>query len=852
MGQGYLGIATANVDFGGNVDIGDPEIENVDMVVPDDIRQFIGTRGGSPRDIEFAQDASGNFGIAHLAKKFHQVCNVMSGAKMPENLPTMKAEWHATNNKPPWLDDWLSNSDQAFLAPGNDYPSDYVGPRWQNVYTTKQIPTLDDSNISVGNNQGSSTGSPSSSPAPSTRQKAKRSQNTRAPATSPSPSSATSPAAQSANDDVSENYSTGIHQYQATRGIWWGASVDTGAEVGAGLWLDIARSGIAAIANQPSFILVALNTQNSGNGPDFGISLWLEDNQKPKILDYASGIYEDMENAAIINPGTGFRIGLLPLCGRLIVNINGSEYVYTKRNKTVSKAEDNKAGADTFDFRPFAYQIKDIYVFGSNCQAILSLGAMTFSTGEIYIPLGEFENWTWPDDMMTRNQEDPKTIYGASSKDHTGAGDDVRDANFPNPKGKLELEYFSDHCIVRFEPDDIDIFGGSVKGGTPGLHRICSLVNADNRGKSFVSIQNGGAKSKKTLLKGVSRGVSRGASRTRTRARGSSSDVLGVQLNFQAPDYYHAQQSAEITLYNEGGRNDDLLDSSVGVSVGLGWGGNSGTLFTGVTVGGYRSETAGMETIVVNCQDYMFILDSAKMLNSPYYDGKDAFQAVAHIARMAGINPVDDTGSDGWALPCGYSFTKPAMKFNKGRSLKDCIIEIAKLAECLVYFDEQGQMHYGGIQGGIAFEGNMTSSATFNKNPGNKETSIIDEYRVGHKLEDAVNIMYIETVDRTSNGVCFFKKEAGSQNLFPFPKPIFIPQAALGSAEDAVAWGAMLSHRLFKAPKTTTVKTVSDTKIVPMSVISVEGQQYRVLSVQRSYSANDNSLITTLSGEWYG
>ena len=802
----YLGVAKADIGTGSIQLEKTPNVQSQDILISDSLPSFSGNGEGSPSNVEFAVDSSQNFMIAHPEKKYYQIANFIAGGGT-SFFPQAHLIWNATDAMPGWAKSFLATSSktQSFQQPSDGaYPTDYIGPRWRNVYTQKNAPNPDDSEIASG----------------------------ATPATTE----------MSTNNSVWERYSGGIHQYQTTPGLWWGAEVSTGVDVSGPLWIDIARTGERSVPGQPSFVLIQINNQRAGTGADFGLSIWLMTNAKPKIIDWQSKQIEDMQSAPSLSPGSGIRLGLLPCCGRLILNFNGADYVYAKKSTSSSggTGTDSSPSPDTFDFQPFSFQASDISVFGTNCQAVLSVNAMTFTKGVLHTPFpgyddgneGSSTGGAWPSSDLFKIAGNP-TTWGACATNVPGNGDPAQKEIFANPQGKIDIEFVPSknrdgkYAKVTLSPTNMNMAGSTIPNmGCPFFSRM-----------QFIDPKN------------IRSGVSRRGNRVGKTQRLGGNDVLAVNMTFQAPDSYHAIQTAEVTLYNEGGRNNSWLERSHPITIGLGWG-SAPLLFTGVTLGGYRSETAGMETIVVNCQDYMFVLDSARMINSPYYDGLDAYDAVFDLAARAGVAPIDDTGSSGYALPVGYSFTKPAMRFSKGRPIKDCILEIAKMAECCFWFDETGTMHYGGIQGGIAFNGGSSSGASFYKAPSGENT-IIDEYRVENKVSEAVNEIYVETVDRTSGGLYFSRKVAGG-SLFDYHKPAFISQPALGSQQACNEWITMLSQRLFKAPRGTTIKTFSSQKIVPLSIISVEGQNFRVTSIQRSYRSDDNSLTCTISGEWYG
>jgi hypothetical protein len=744
---------------------------------------------------------------------------------MPAVVPKLHVLWKATDQlywkvKQRYVS--KSRQDQEFRPPVNGaYPSDYVGPKWRNAYVGRQNPNMDDSKLD-----------------------------------SEEPAEDQAEEKLTQDESVYEKYSSSIHQYQIYPGIWWGAETSMANEIGTPIWLDIERSGDSPLKDGPSWILIELNKRSKEATPNFGISLWIMNNQKPKIIDYQSQTVEDIVSAPPLTPGSSIRLGILPACGRIIFNYNGQDFIYTKKTtKKASKDDDSlNVDPDTFDFRPFAYQIKDLAVFGSNCQAIISISAMTFTPCVFNTPLPGYldkdeKSGPWPADLHIQLGQNPKATYGICARNFNGAKVEYAEEAayeqlFKNPQGDINLNFVESKNKASGSQGGKY---GQIKMSATPMFFGNSQTPVENMGAPFLSRLRYIEPRTKTKISSRYKAIPRSG-------EDIDDDVISVTLNFQAADSYSVGQTAEVTLYNEGGRHDDLLKESKGIEISLGWN-NTNKLFTGVTLGGSRSEVAGMETINIHCEDYMFILDSARMITSPYYDGLDAFDCVFDIARRTGISPLDDTGEPRFALPCGYSFTKPAMRFNKGRSLKDCIIEIAKMAECVVYFDESGSMHYSPIQGGLAFDLDYSTVEEFSKKPDTDDPKkiILEELKIEEKVGQAVNAIFLETVDRTSGSLYFMQRLAkDTHDLFPFRKPVFIPQAALGSWQAANRWIAMLSERLFKAPTSVAFKTVSDKSIIPMSFIKVDGQDYRVTSLQRSYRADSNELTTNISAEWYG
>lgn len=791
-----LKIATANVSISGgtlpNVEP-QPEYKDLDIVVTDDPRQFNANSQGASDGIEITQDVSGNWAIAHCARRYTQRPNLVQGGSSTAPSVANAVTWTASDSLPPSFASLLENQSQGLTQPsGGGYPTSYTGPRWRNVYIGTQSQGVDDSNL-VG-----------------------------------TPSGTTGQATQQANN-VFYKYSTAAQQSQTSPGIWWGAEANVGYAKGEGCWVDIQRSGEKPTQGQASWVLVLINGAN-------GLAVFMTTNKRPKIVNMEKQTQEDMSTVGTLSAGSSVRLGILSLCGRIIFNFNGADYVYTLRADSSSgNSGSNSTGVepDQFDFQPIEdFEISDIAVYGTNCQAILSVADMTFTKGTLRTPaVGSIDNDSgqatggYEGDLFTIETGTGAITYGASSEDHAGGG------------GTLTVEWVDSSNRDNKVANIILTPGGDDKL-TPAVSRMFSVTGAGNVGSRG---GNGGTRS---------RGVSIRGNKSLNVTRGSG-DVLAVNMTFSAPDYYHSKQSAEVTIYNPGGAHDSWLDKSQGITIECGWG-SAKKLFTGVTLGGYRSETAGLETLVINCEDYMFILDSCMMINSPYYDGFYAYDAVANLAMRAGIMPVDDSQGQPYALPQGYSFARPLFRFSKGRTIKDCILDVVKQTECTIFFDADGIMHYADIQGGINYGAGASSSAGSIDAAPSGENMILDEFRTEVRLSSAINCVFVESVDRTSGNPIYITRYAQQNNLFGFLKPGFNPQSAFGSWQAANSWLDMITQRVFKAPRAVTVKTASDAAITPMTTITVGGKPYRVTSLQRSYRADENSLTTTVSGEWYG
>jgi len=84
---------------------------------------------------------------------------------------------------------------------------------------------------------------------------------------------------------------------------------------------------------------------------------------------------------------------------------------------------------------------------------------------------------------------------------------------------------------------------------------------------------------------------------------------------------------------------------------------------------------------------------------------------------------------------------------------------------------------------------------------------------------------------------------------------------ALGSVAACINQADMLAQRFFKAFQGITFKTITDATsdpsspgdvLLPLAFIKVDTEMYRLMSMNRTYSAEQNSFETTISGMWVG
>jgi hypothetical protein len=81
---------------------------------------------------------------------------------------------------------------------------------------------------------------------------------------------------------------------------------------------------------------------------------------------------------------------------------------------------------------------------------------------------------------------------------------------------------------------------------------------------------------------------------------------------------------------------------------------------------------------------------------------------------------------------------------------------------------------------------------------------------------------------------------------------MFMQLPALGSFAAVNKFMQDLKKRVYQPITGITIKTANDIYIPPMSFISVDGEKYRVMSLNRTIKIDDNSIVSTITGEWMG
>jgi hypothetical protein len=540
----------------------------------------------------------------------------------------------------------------------------------------------------------------------------------------------------------------------------------------------------------------------------------------------------------------------MTIAGRLVVSVNKVNLVYTRVYKG--------SGDNNGKFREAKIIPGPIRIYGTNIQAAINVCPMTFAQQAlIAVPLPSFIN----EGESSPTQD---IVYKGVRFDGTLSG---RVCEVPSETSGHEQVYGVDCRKFTQYP------GGDSAPEGLGFHKQ-GLINFFEGGSITASAIPDSSYYFIQMLPDSSNGIPYAGTPYYFRLKGGyersgiiqagtipSFDVISISQNDEGSDYTHMKRSATVTLYNKGGTYDYLRDFQYGIEIYMGWSSMDGLqkTFTGVIVSVNTTEEPGKETITLSCEDYMYILKNTPIINSPYYDGMLKFYAVKDLAERAGIitivNEWLNYSSSEYALPSGYAFTKPAVRYNSTQSLFDCAVDMLKRDESFFYFDENGALHVAHLPGGLFSTepgAGSTPVATFSRNPDGDISELILEQRViDHDFSGTVNTISILTVERDTRNPVIYSTSSPVE-IIPYKKVALLDQPALGGIEEAKLHAERLGQRIFFPIRKMSFKTVGSVLANVFEFIEVEGWEFRVTAISRKYNADSNDYTNEYNCEWLG
>jgi len=679
-----------------------------------------------------------------------------------------------------------------------------------------------------------------------------------------------------------------VNQTAVKDGLWWAIeSSPFLAEENTPFWIQFKRMESPTSAEHETMIVISIAPGDPKNWYD----ILIRNDGRASIIDYRGNLSEgstspeansatpsngntppedsgettpsppprpqadsDKDGSKVLDEQKNIEIGIMVIAGRLIVFINDVEVVYTRIEKS---------GPNSGQIKECKIPKGKVQIFATNIQACVNISPMTFAPAGLmawslaHLPEGlEYEGvdnkgiYGGSVVKLPKQLDAVVDVYGIDCKEFIGVGGGALLPTLPffQKKGYAAFRKKpscrevpcgeapeTETYVLAMKADDGDFGGAILKNSrTPFFFKLKGGAKID-REPDFES---------QTLY-----------------------GILEATETAEAPDYFHFKKTATVTVYNEGGRYDYLRDSQHGITLKWGWSGVTEIkkTFTGIIISATSVEIAGRESLQLHCEDYMYILKNMPIVNSPFYDGMIAFYAIKDLAQRAeltveaiqdDINPLLETPF----LPSGYGFTKPAMRFPSKNMIFECMINIAQRFELFIFFDPDGKLHVKKLPGGLfsdVSEENITDSSYFTRNPSSDfQNIILDEKNIEFNYDSTVNRISVMTVDRDTRLPILVTRSPesyDSESLIIFKKVALIDQPALGGLAEAIDWIENYAERAFRPIRKTSFRTAGGlSSILPFDFILVDGIEFRLMSLNRSFSAESNDFTNTYNAEWLG
>jgi hypothetical protein len=233
-----------------------------------------------------------------------------------------------------------------------------------------------------------------------------------------------------------------------------------------------------------------------------------------------------------------------------------------------------------------------------------------------------------------------------------------------------------------------------------------------------------------------------------------------------------------------------------------------------------------------------------------------AYYAIKDLVERGGCQSfINDWESEqDYFLPAGYSFSKPAMRFESTQMIFDCVMNICKRFEAFIHFDEEGSCVVTALPGGL-FSSDPDVVAEFVSDPTEPvESVILGDRQVDLSYESTVNVISAFSLERDTRNIIVYVKTANAkENVLLFKKIYLYNEPALGELEVCRNYVESLSQRMFSPILKTRWSTAGiNVALQPLQFVTVDTQIFRITSIKRSFKAETNELTTSYEGEWLG
>lgn len=697
-----------------------------------------------------------------------------------------------------------------------------------------------------------------------------------------------------------------VYQSKALDGLFYCVESEIFLSENMPFWLNLKRTLASPTGwNYETLMVISLGFSDGGtdgNSCPQEYDLILRNNAKPELVDYwfgrngqnayfkntISASISDSEEGAkipkynrktfdvdlsrVLREEKNIELGFMTVGGRLCIFVNNVPLVYTRLNPYTGNNAEAKISPEK------------IRVYGTNCPLAINVSAMSFAqlgAFPVILPSlkeangdqgqkedGEESSYQYMDTeakfstqplviLPTEVTAEFQPQYGVDCAKYSDANGQLgptqgfgfhKNGNCVFYKsGYLQLQYGDnagiDAYIVGLQPKELSTGKDGwyvTNGGAPYFFRLRgSAPKMKDPNIGFVDI---------------------------------SEDVISISQNDSLEnDFTALVKKVDVSLYNKGGKYDNLRDGQKVIRVSWGWcGENANTTFTGLTISSSVVETPGNEIINVHCEDTTWMLKQIPIINCPYFDGIFSYAAIEVLIKMAGATAydLDWPDKDIHFITSGQGINDIRVRYESAKSIFDCIVNMAERDQSHFWYDGDGKFHLRRIPGGLFFDaGRGAPAANFVRDPDNNNANtfvILNEKNVEYSLNSVVNKITIVSTARDNTGPLIHNLDANGGQFNPAPDPntllfdkcAYVYESAFGDYPSCVLYAIRMGERMFYPILKTSFTVVGldgQVNLEPLAFVLVDGDGYRVTSVQRKYSADSNDYTLEISCEWlYG
>jgi len=717
-----------------------------------------------------------------------------------------------------------------------------------------------------------------------------------------------------------------IYQQNSGIGTWWGAVTDPFKLYSGGFWVSVFAKGAFisddADMRKTSWICIKFNVDfNVPNGNSSPYFLLIS-NRGPVFVRY---LFNNRVTDVPINMphlveafknGEEIRVGFFTMGSRLVVYTDQNRYDTVTFQQAVTLSNDKK---DNAPYTKYVFLTKQVEVYGYACSAYVNVSEMTFfkkawmvitqaSGDENYIGYdcpesdGTLIAWNISNEQYLNNHSFP---MWAAQFSYYSEVDFVGGSVRPVCRGNITgTNFFGD-------PETSSHISGNVNYGYWNSYPKWGKIQIGRSGpKAGIAARNFwyvflGTEDIQDNILGITHErtgypvlfnmfgkinmdhlANTGETMESFHSVEVTDDVMSVEISSQldSPDKFSTiQKTASVTLFDDTGDYTKYLTRARGVKIWLKWSTedtsdidvNTDTpAFTGVAFGEKYSMKPGTDTITLTCSDYWSVLDRMVIKNSPFYDGFELVSVVNDLAERGGVfteDDVDHVNAGYFYLGSGFSFDKPAYRFDKDDTLKNCMTKAIMMFPYYLWFDNQCVLHVSIVP--ADFDWGRTGTGwnddvkkyyyrDITSIPSNHpEKLILNNIDLTSTLSSSIyNSFLIQGVMRFNNSVVMKSKSRTSSVLDPDSVGFlgFISEKEHRQAcldENTVS---MLLDRFIKMYGTpgylTSIQTVGHIPnyicgefIKILQTPANDRGKFRVTGISQQYEADKNSWFTTIT-----